>query len=479
MATAESDTNIASGVSGPGDGLDARYRIGSIQYTKMGLVALFFWLLWGDFCFTLMETVVPSIIPLQLNSMNAPNWLIGLIVTSIPYGLTFFMNPVISVSSDRYRSRWGRRIPYLAMATPFVVICLILLGFSTPIGKFLHASVLPMMSEQTVILLVIAVCMIAFQFFNIFITSVFYYLFNDVVPAAFLGRFMAMFRMVGALALVVYNGLIIGIADTHMPEIFLGAALLYLISFGMMTWKVKEPSYPPPEPLVKTPGNRVIASVRTYFRECFGHRIYWYFFLANACYAMSWPVGAYSPLLAKSVGVPLEMYGQITAVTGLVTVILFLPAGLLVDRFHPLRMLLGATVLILVGQAFWLYFLIADPGVGNARVLYIVFVSISVPITALYAAAELPMYMRLLSRERYGQYCSANAMFRSITIMLAGVASGGVIDLIAVYTVDRDYAYRFVPIWIMVCFAGSLVFLTLLYREWQRLGGDRNYKPPA
>jgi hypothetical protein len=70
-------------------------------------------------------------------------------------------------------------------------------------------------------------------------------------------------------------------------------------------------------------------------------------------------------------------------------------------------------------------------------------------------------------------------MFRSITIMLAGVASGGVIDLIAVYTVDRDYAYRFVPIWIMVCFAGSLVFLTLLYREWQRLGGDRNYKPPA
>ncbi len=456
----------------------ASYRIGTIQYTKMGLIALFFWLLWGDFCFTLMETVVPSIIPLQLNSMNAPNWLIGLIVTSIPYSLTFFMNPVISVSSDRYRSRWGRRIPYLAAATPFVAICLILLGFSTPIGKALHAGILPMMSEQTVILLVIATLMIAFQFFNMFITSVFYYLFNDVVPAVFLGRFMAIFRMVSSLAVAAYNGFVIGIANTHMAEIFLVAAVLYLTAFGLMAWKVKEPDYPPPEPLVKVPGSQAIASVRAYFKECFGHRIYWYFFLANACYAMSWPVGAYSPLLAKSVGVPLELYGQITAISGLVSVILLFPAGLLVDRLHPLRMLLGATALILVGQSLWLYFLFADPGIGNSRILYIVFVSISVPISALYAAAELPMYMRLLSRERYGQYCSANAMFRSITVTVAGVISGGLIDLIAIYSVDRDYAYRFVPIWIMVCFAGSLVFLSLLYREWKRLGGDRDYRPP-
>jgi maltose/moltooligosaccharide transporter len=457
----------------------ASYRIGTIQYTKIGLIALFVWLLWGDFCFNIMETVVPSIIPLQLHSMNAPNWLIGLIVTSIPYGLTIFMNPVISVSSDRYRSRWGRRIPYLAAATPFVAISLILLGFSKPIGKALHAGILPMMSEQTVILLVIAIFMIAFQVFNMFINSVFYYLFNDVVPAAFLGRFMAMFRMVGSLALAVYNGFVIGIADTHMPEIFLAAAVLYLTSFGLMAWKVKEADYPPPEPLVQSPGNQATAMVRAYFKECFGHRIYWYFFLANACYAMSWPVGAYSPLLAKSVGVPLALYGQITAITALVGAVLLIPAGLLVDRLHPLRMLIGATALILVSQVLWLYFLIFDPGIGHSRILYVVFVSISVPIGALYTAAEIPMYMRLLSRERYGQYCSANAMFRAITVTVAAGISGGLIDLIAAYSVDRDYAYRFVPVWLMVCFAGSLIFLVLLYREWKQLGGDRDYRPPV
>ena len=447
--------------------------------TRMGLVALFFWLLWGDFCFTLMETVVPSIIPLRLNSMEAPNWLIGLIVTSIPASLTFFMNPVISVSSDRCRSRWGRRIPYLAAATPFVVIFLIFLGYSEPIGKALHASILPMMSESTAILLVIAVFMVAFQFFNMFITSSFYYLFNDVVPAAYLGRFMAMFRMAGALALAVYNGFIIAHANTHMQEIFLGAALLYLIAFGLLCWKVKEGPYPPPEPMGKAGEHGAIAMIRTYFKECFGHRIYWYFFLANAFYAMSWPVSAYSPLLAKSVGVPLEMYGQIAAIAGLITVALLLPAGILVDRFHPLRMMLGATGLMLLSQLLWLYFLVSHPNAEQSRSIYIAFTFISLPISVLYGSSELPMYMRLISRERYGQFCSANAMFRSIVGMLAGIASGGVIDVIATYTVDKDYAYRFVPVWIMMCFAGSMVFLGLLYREWIRLGGDLNYRPPA
>ena len=455
------------------------FKVSLPPYTRLGLVALFFWLLWGDFCFTLMETVVPSIIPLRLNDMNAPNWLIGLIVSSIPYSLTFFMNPVISVSSDRCRSRWGRRIPYLAAATPFVVIFLILLGYSEPIGKALHLSILPMMSETNAILLVIAVFMVAFQFFNMFINTAFYYLFNDVVPAAYLGRFMAMFRMAGALSLALYNGFIIAHANTHMEEIFLGAALLYLMAFGLLCWKVKEGTYSPPEPIAPGEKFRAIAMVRTYFRECFSHRIYWYFFLANAFYAMTWPVSAYSPLLAKSVGVPLELYGQIAAISSLVSVALLLPSGFIVDRIHPLRMMIGATVLMLLSQVLWLYFLISNPNADQARYIYIAFNVISLPISVLYGSAELPMYMRLISRERYGQFCSANAMFRSVVISLAGVVSGGMIDVIAMYTVNRDYAYRFVPIWIMVCFAGSLLFLCLLHREWKRLGGDRNYQPPV
>ena len=36
------------------------YHCGPLTYTKLGLVMLFAWLLWGDFCFTLMEDGRPA-----------------------------------------------------------------------------------------------------------------------------------------------------------------------------------------------------------------------------------------------------------------------------------------------------------------------------------------------------------------------------------------------------------------------------------
>jgi hypothetical protein len=50
-----------------------------LTYTKAGLFVLFSWLLWGDFCYTLMEAVVPSILPLKLKGLGCSNWLMGLI----------------------------------------------------------------------------------------------------------------------------------------------------------------------------------------------------------------------------------------------------------------------------------------------------------------------------------------------------------------------------------------------------------------
>jgi hypothetical protein len=35
------------------------FRAGTLVYTKMSLAVLFFWLLWGDFCYVLMESGRP------------------------------------------------------------------------------------------------------------------------------------------------------------------------------------------------------------------------------------------------------------------------------------------------------------------------------------------------------------------------------------------------------------------------------------
>lgn len=49
------DSRNATAVAG-----GKNYHCGTLTYTKAGLFVLFAWLLWGDFCFTLMEAAAPN-----------------------------------------------------------------------------------------------------------------------------------------------------------------------------------------------------------------------------------------------------------------------------------------------------------------------------------------------------------------------------------------------------------------------------------
>jgi hypothetical protein len=225
------------------------YRCGTLTYTKFGLAALFSWLLWGDFCYTMMESVVPSIVPLKLKDLNCPNWIMGMILTTIPGVLAIAVCPWVSFKSDRYRSKWGRRIPFIIWTLPFLCISLALLGWSDSISGFLqgNSTFLLQFAPTTVTIAVIALFLAMFQFFNAFVNSVFWYLFNDIVPPQFLARFLGIFRIVGAGAGALYNYFIFQYAETNMREIFTGAAILYFIGFGIVCFMVKEGEYPPVE----------------------------------------------------------------------------------------------------------------------------------------------------------------------------------------------------------------------------------------
>lgn len=477
--------NTSSPISSPDTKMDpgvpVRYNHGTLSYSKAGLITLFLFLLWGDFCFSLMELVVPSILPLKLNTLQAPNWLLGLIVTTIPNLMGAIINPIISFRSDRYRSKWGRRIPFLFGATPFLVLFLTLLGYADPIGRWVHAGVLGgRFSETTVLLTVIGVFMVCFQFFNLFITSVYYYLFNDVVPSVFLGRFMALFKMVGGAAGAAYNFFVLQYADTHMQEIFLLAGLVYLVAFVMMCWKVKEGGYPPP-PAYEGNDRGLKAAIKTYASECFTHRFYWLFFLANSCIAMTWVTQVYSLLTAtRYMGFDLALIGKVGGISGLIGIALLYPAGAIADRLHPFRVLLvGVAAQVFLGVLGVIFiFMRPSLSLNTAIYIWIGLSAVSLPLTTLYYAAELPTLMRLLPRARYGQFCSANAMVRSIALIFGGVASGAFVDLATKLHPSPEYGYRFPSVWNLFFHSCAAVFFFLLYREWKRLGGAKNFVPP-
>lgn len=187
---------------------DSRYRCGTLVYTKAGLFTLFSWMLWGDFCFTLMESVWPNILPLILKAHEAPNAVIGIVMVTIPNAMNFVLNPIISTASDRYRGKRGRRIPFLLFATPFITFFLVLLGFSKELGSLLHSwmgGLHPNLTASMVTVGLMSVLIVCFRFFELFVGTVFWYLFNDVVPSAFMGRFLGFFRVIGALAGALFN----------------------------------------------------------------------------------------------------------------------------------------------------------------------------------------------------------------------------------------------------------------------------------
>ena len=456
------------------------YHCGTLTYTKVGLFVLFAWLLWGDFCFTMMEAVVPSILPLKLKDLGCSNWLMGLILTTAPGILNMTVCPYVSFKSDRYRSKWGRRIPFIIWTMPFLCASLALMGMGDDLCGMLqrNSEFLRSFAPATITIVLIAFFLIMFQFFNMFVGSVFWYLFNDVVPAQFLARFMGAFRIVGTGAGALYNFFIFQFAESHMREIFVGAALLYLVGFGMACLMIKEGEYPPPEGENDSSG-RGLKGIKTFFRESFSHKFYWFKFLSQSFSAIVGAIGMFSIFFNREMGLSLDQIGKINAIGSIAMMAAMYFMAIFVDRWHPLRIwVYGVVFGVLSNFMSMVWIFVTLPGnyffwmnLGN--------VLIGTFLGALVGVAGLPSEMRIFPQSRFGQFCSAQAMLRSIFSMISGILAGLFIDLVRNLCHGSDYAYRFIFLWITVFSAISAIFTIKVYREWYRLGGDRHFHPPA
>src|SRR6478609_3699764 len=88
-----------------------RWHTGTLTYTSGALVALFFWLLWGDFALNLKERAGPPTLQLLLIKFHASDKQLALFGTVLPQVMALLITPIVSYKSDRHRGRFGRRIP--------------------------------------------------------------------------------------------------------------------------------------------------------------------------------------------------------------------------------------------------------------------------------------------------------------------------------------------------------------------------------
>jgi MFS family permease len=365
---------------------------------------------------------------------------------------------------------------------PFLCASLALIGWTDEISAMLHANsvFLQQYSPATITIALIAVFITMFSFFNMFVSSVFCYLFNDVVPPQFLARFTGAFRIVGVGASTLYTYFIYGYAESNMREIFLSAAVLYFIGFGMMCLMVKEGKYPPTDNVKTEKKPKMLDEVKTFFRESFSHKIYWLLFSFTAVGAAGGAIGTFTVFFYKnSMGLDLLQIGKMFAACGVASLLAAYFASIYVDRWHPLRVITYLSVFGVTGafmSGVWVfvtlpanYFFWLSLGSGV----------ISAFLGAFTIAGSMPLFYKMFPQSRFGQFCSAQSILVSFIGLGTGVSAGLYLDIVQYFCNDANFAYRFIFLWSTAFSVLYAVIIILIYKIWYRLGGDHHFHPPA
>ncbi|MGH7946232.1 MAG: MFS transporter, partial [Opitutaceae bacterium] len=466
---------------------------GTLVYSRAGLCLVFFWLLLGDVVFVLMDQLEPRVLPVVLKNQGATDTEIAIIVGSITYLLNFVVTPIVSYRSDRKRSRWGRRIPYLMWATPFVSLFLALTPLAPEITGWLMQSTtcrelferLPVSSP---VVAVYGALTVIYQVFHMVVASIYFYLFRDVVPVEFLGRFMALFRIFGAVGTFVLNYWLLGMATTHTREIFIGVAIAYGLGFLGMCYFVREGSYPPNDDTDRGESDGWsrgwLRACRTFVVESFSDPIYRWTYVACIAVGAMVPVHVFLVFFPRDeLGLSLDEVGKLISWGALVWLPLALPAGWAMDRWGPTR-ILSYLLIGYIGVAAGSFFLIND------RPSF--FVS-SLCLGAFFPGALLLLAISVLRQrifhpERMGQLSAASAMLQALVVaLMVSPGIGWMLDALqgfhmrmtvpwaGVVDVGR---YRLLYLVLLVLGLLSLWGTRMSQRHWLRLGGTKNYRPP-
>ena len=467
------------------------WRAGSLVYTTPALVAVFFWLLFGDFSWSMRDRSVGPMSQWFLSNLGVSNIVFALLISTFPALIGLFLGPIISVKSDRHRGRRGRRIPFLLVSTPLAALGMIGIGLSPVIAGQLHALLQPgsgigaalhglmaqgpagqrafefLSSETAVSVACFAVFWSIFEIATIVAQSVFGGLLNDVVPRELLGRFFGLFRAVSLVDGMVFNFWIMGWVPTHFTVILIIVGLTYGTAFLWMCFKVREGTYPPPEPLdnSQSPLVQAATGVRVYFRESFSNPYYLSIFLLIAAGNLVFaPVNLFAIPFAKSVGVDMAVYGKFLTLTYFISLCLAYFIGWLADVYHPLRVVMAALAGYLLLSLYGAYHA-TTPGA-----FLVVWVLHGV-LGGCYATGAASLGQKLFPRSKFAQFASAAGIVGSLASSSLAPLMGLVID-----HTGNTYRHTFAGGALLAILALSAS--VFVYRGFVKLGGPRNYTAP-
>lgn len=440
------------------------WRIGTLTYSMASLAVLFLWLLAGDFVWNARERAVTPLTQVMLKNEGISDTVVGLLVGSLPAALGMLVSPVVGYKSDRFRSRLGRRIPFLLVSTPIAALSMAELAFAPVAATWIHQWLGVHSPGRAVCFLgYFVTCWISFEVAVVTGNNLFLALINDVVPAEVIGRFFGLFRVVSLAVGTGFNFFLLGKAEAHMTSMFLTLATIYGAGFLLMCLRVKEGAYPPAPDAQGRPS--FIASVNTYFRECFFHRYYlWIFGVSTLAAAAFTPLNTFSIFYAKSVGLSLDQYGKVLSIAFVASLLLSYPIGALADRFHPLRVAIGS-MLLYIPLCLWGAIYAKTPDT------YALGFFAHVVISGVYFTGTASLGQRLYQKGNFAQFAAAAQIVLGLCAMMLTPVAGILLDWNG-----HHYPLTFVVGGVLTAASIGAFFVVLTL--FLKLGGDAVYRPP-
>lgn len=328
-----------------------------------------------------------------------------------------FIQPWIGIKSDRTRSRWGRRMPYIMVGAPLSVV-----GFITI--PYVVKLVPPEMSGQlaqlkvpfALLVLALGITLLAAAIYRTPAVA----LMPDIVPSKFRSQANGIINLMGGIGVVIglfAGGLLFDI-DIALPFIVGGAVVL--ISSAIVVFWVKEPDAPADDdPMAKQ--SRLLDNLREVWQD--DDRSVLYLLLAIFAWFVAYNAleTFFTSYATTVLDVTAGRASQLFTIAGGVFILFAVPAGYLAGKFGRKRTIItGLSVFALAVLLIALTHNVASVTVA------LVMVGAS---WALVNINSLPMVVDSVPQNKLGTYTGLY-YFASMSAAIVGpIAIGQTVDV--------------------------------------------------
>ena len=401
------------------------------------------------FALALAVTVTTTYLPVVTQSFIGSNVIIGLII-GIEGLMALWVPLVAGTWSDRLKTRWGGRLPFVVTATPFAVVALVLMGLASS-GGFVAITVA--------------------VFFVAYFTTYEPYraLYPDALPDEISGRgqsTQALFRGAGTAFALVVGGLLVSlakpapfVAGAFVLAVAIAAFVVVLLRRGSQEGTERERSPGEDEGFVRSEAVRLWRLLRE-------HPALRAFLAANALWELS--LGALKTFvilyITRGLGYSTSVAALIVGGVALILLVAAWTSGKLADRMGRTRLMRRA--LPVYGIGLLVPFVFPTPWIVAAVIPVVAFGG-GVVMTLPYA-----ILIPLMPKEHHGALTGFYTFSRGVGNALGPLLAGVAITALGPLLSSTD---GYAAMW-LVCGAAILLSLLPLRRLRDRQGDRRELR---